>query len=245
MRQAIKFLIIVIIGFYTQLYAEDQKGLVFNKKIHNFGIIEKHTKVSTVFYYTNKTSKVLEIKVHPRCGCTVPRISKKILKPNEFGEMTITFHAGSYRGNVKKSVGITTIPPIQPPPPGLHILASIVPPYIYLQPSKLFISKLTNTIPFNKTFKILSKVYTNFKINSITYNSNNINVKVNSYKNTNQNVSGYVFNITLFPEKLKKTAILKKNQRGIRTRYFSENIRIHTYAKKTKYLGFSIQGWIY
>ncbi len=232
-----KFFIIltlILLSLCAQTYAENPIGLAFDKKNHDFGKVAQNSRVTAIFHYTNKTDKMLKIKkVHTSCGCTVARTTKKVLNPNDYGEITITFNTGGSRGSTRKYITFETEPPIRPHP-RLFIIANIVPD-IYVEPVRIINIKLPgDNTPISKSVKILSE-YTNFKIENIAYDTNSIRVKKNKYISTNQNVFGYILNITLFPEPI------KKKTKGL---HFIEIIKIETSLNKHKFLDLNIQGQI-
>ncbi len=238
MIRIIKYYIIYILifaAYCTLLYSENPRGLVFDKKSHNFGKARQNDRITTIFHYTNKTGKVLQIKkVKTSCGCTAANTTKKILNPNDFGEIVITFNTGRRSGITKKFITFQTSPPLQPPP-RISIQANIVPD-IYMEPERMINIKLpADNTPVNKSVKILSAQHTNFRIENITYDSNSIKVTMNKYINTNQNIYGYILDITLFPEPIKKKT---------KSLHFFERIKIKTSLKNQKYLSLNIQGQI-
>ncbi len=230
MKNSVKFFILFYFSLALNGIAGSKEKIVFNTESYNFGKLSQHQKVSTVFYYTNKSNKIINIKkVHTTCGCTVPEISKKRLKPKEKGKIKVTFNTGSFKGKVIKTIYFETDPPILPYPK-INIKATIIPD-IYLEPEILSILKISRSKPLKKKVKILSGKFKNFKIKNITYNKEYMKIITKRYIDTNQNLFGYIMEITIYPDKIK-------------TSYLNEEIKIKTSIKSSKYLSLFIYGYI-
>lgn len=82
--------------------------LEFDKKEHDFGEIEKGTKVETVFSYKNTGDAPLVITdIKSSCGCTIPQDwSKEPLAAGESGKFTVKFN-GSGTNKVSKTITVT------------------------------------------------------------------------------------------------------------------------------------------
>ncbi|HLT52680.1 MAG TPA: DUF1573 domain-containing protein [Flavobacteriaceae bacterium] len=80
----------------------------FDKTDHDFGEIEAHQNVETVFTYKNVGQAPLVItNIASSCGCTVPQDwSKEPLAVGETGQFTVKFN-GSGSNKVSKTVTIT------------------------------------------------------------------------------------------------------------------------------------------
>jgi len=61
------------------------------------------------FVLQNNSAKTLNIKdVTTSCGCTVSKISKKVLTPGESAAVAVKFDTKSYKGDVKQFVYVNT-----------------------------------------------------------------------------------------------------------------------------------------
>jgi len=82
--------------------------MTFNKKVHDFGVIENGTPVETVFSYTNTGESALVITdIKSTCGCTVPKDwSREPLSPGESSQFTVKFD-GKGVNKTSKTVTIT------------------------------------------------------------------------------------------------------------------------------------------
>jgi hypothetical protein len=240
LKQYLILIIVIILG--TSLIAKNLKGqitpkkLAFNKTSHDFGEAEQNKRITTIFYFTNKTTKKIEIKkVHRSCGCTVPKLKKRILEPNEVGEVSVTFNTGRYKGKIGKSITIETIPAINPRPK-VGIKVNVLPPELVFEPRKLFIAKFTNSSPIYKKFKIYSKRNKDFKISSIKYNTNYFIISSEQYDDDKSQTHGYNILVKI------KTKDIKANERIHRANRFSENITFSFKEAKQASLNFSIYG---
>ncbi len=108
-------------------------------------------------------------------------------------------------------------------------------PEIYLEPRNIDNLKLTDNNPVKKTFKVLSGVNKNFKIQNITYDTNCFKVVMKELKLPEKKIPGYIMDLTIFPEGIKAKAKQKK---------FTEIINIKTlYGRKLNDLNFYIIGF--
>jgi len=65
--------------------------------------------VEAVFTFTNASDKPATIgDVHSSCGCTVPKLAKKLYAPGESGEIRAVFTIGERIGLQEKAIMVTT-----------------------------------------------------------------------------------------------------------------------------------------
>jgi len=83
-------------------------AMTFNKKEHDFGVINEGDKVETTFTFTNTGEADLIIaNAAGSCGCTVPEFPKEPIKPGKTGKMKVSFDSNGKPGMQQKSVTIT------------------------------------------------------------------------------------------------------------------------------------------
>lgn len=83
-------------------------AITFNKKEHDFGVINEGDKVETTFTFTNTGEADLIIaNASGSCGCTVPEFPKEPIKPGKTGKMKVSFDSNGKPGMQQKSVNIT------------------------------------------------------------------------------------------------------------------------------------------
>ena len=83
--------------------------MTFDKTEHDFGIIEKESKVGYTFDFKNTGEADLIItNAVGSCGCTIPEYPKEAIKPGESGRIKVSFNASGKHGQQHKTVTITT-----------------------------------------------------------------------------------------------------------------------------------------
>ena len=81
----------------------------FETTSHDFGIIVKGEKVANIYKFKNTGGADLIITdAKASCGCTVPKYSKKPIKPGEEGQIEVIFNSAGYSGSVHKSINVLT-----------------------------------------------------------------------------------------------------------------------------------------
>ncbi len=92
-----------------------QPKLKIENPVHDFGVIGPATRNTCVFRFKNVGDATLVIsKVTATCGCTVPQLKKKKYEPDETGEITVVYRAGSYAASVNKHLYILSNDPANP-----------------------------------------------------------------------------------------------------------------------------------
>jgi len=223
-----KFIIFIFI-FSSFLFSQNEI-LKFDKEVYDFGTLNQMQTVSVIFYYTNVSDKVVTIKnIHSSCGCTVPEISKKTLRPKEFGEVKVVFNSGRFMGNVQKTVFFEIEPTPTSDSPKIMIRAKIIPD-LYLIPESVFLNNVKRGSIEEREVKVLSSKWTNFKIKNISYNTEYFKVNIANYKENNS--KGYLLKIKIFTEKIK-------------TSYFMEILKIYTDISSSPEQELAIHGYIH
>lgn len=83
--------------------------LMFRDDFYDFGTIVQGEVVSHTFYFYNAGDDVLIVKdIIPDCGCTKPKIAKKILEPGEESSVEVIFDSKGWYGSQYKSVALRT-----------------------------------------------------------------------------------------------------------------------------------------
>lgn len=79
----------------------------FDREIHDFGEFEQGKIVETVFTIKNVGDKDLYIvDAYASCGCTVPEVTKKAIKPGESAPIKVKFDSNGKIGEVTKTVNV-------------------------------------------------------------------------------------------------------------------------------------------
>ena len=83
------------------------RGKIYLPKVsHNFGIVERGKKVSTVFKFENRGKGPLTVLgTSSPCGCFVINHNKnKMYKSGEQGEITVEFNSLNFEGSIRKKI---------------------------------------------------------------------------------------------------------------------------------------------
>lgn len=89
-------------------------NLKFKEDFFDFGTITQGEIVSHTFHFFNAGNDILIIKdLIPDCGCTLPKIDKKTLKPGEESTVEIIFDSKGWYGSQYKSVAVRSNSPIR------------------------------------------------------------------------------------------------------------------------------------
>jgi hypothetical protein len=89
--------------------------LTFDKVHHDFGKISAEKKVSVKFKVTNTGKSILNItNINPSCGCTSTMLGKWSLVAGESSELEASFDPKGNRGQVRKSIQVTSNDPKNP-----------------------------------------------------------------------------------------------------------------------------------
>lgn len=101
--------------FSSQEVSEGAPEVIFDETSKKLGEMKAMDKKSIVFNITNNGDKELILrKVKASCGCTATKPQKTALKPGESTTLDVTFTAGNYNRQVKKSITIITNDPVNP-----------------------------------------------------------------------------------------------------------------------------------
>ncbi len=81
----------------------------------NAGTLRPNSRAKIIFKFKNTGDSALEInKVNAACGCTVPKVSKRVFSPGESGELILWFYTAGYYGTVRKTATILTNSELNP-----------------------------------------------------------------------------------------------------------------------------------
>jgi hypothetical protein len=82
--------------------------MTFNKKVHDFGVIQNGIPAETVFSYTNTGEAPLVITdIKSTCGCTVPSWPKQPIPSGSSGQIRVQFDSSNKPGIQNKVITIT------------------------------------------------------------------------------------------------------------------------------------------
>jgi Protein of unknown function (DUF1573)/Cytochrome C oxidase, cbb3-type, subunit III len=84
----------------------------FNAESYDFGVVEEGVEIQHSFTITNTGNALLVIKdVTSTCGCTVPSLKKKRLRPGEHTTLLVLLNTSMKQGSVTKQVSILSNDP--------------------------------------------------------------------------------------------------------------------------------------
>ena len=99
--------IAVLAGLFShsQILAKSGPSLQIDEPDFDFGTMYRGKRVSHRFVIRNSGDEMLKINnVRSSCGCTVPTLDKRELKPGESTELVAVFDSGRFRGQVTKNI---------------------------------------------------------------------------------------------------------------------------------------------
>jgi len=100
----ILFVIITIMSCNKENKKLENSVITFENELYDFGEIPSNKNVTAVFKYSNIGNEPLLIhEIKTSCGCTVPEWEKKVIHPNEVGEIKIIYdakHVGRFRRGI-------------------------------------------------------------------------------------------------------------------------------------------------
>ncbi len=157
MKQIIMCFIAFFLMLAYQIFADTNRGIVFDNPVYDCGRVPIGTTIRGIFHYTNKSNhKILIKKIKTGCGCTVAKCTKKELNPGDFGEVELKVKTGKSRGGVlTQGAYFITEPPLLPRPKITVKVITVLD--IYFSPKKIFIQKLSRDKPVKETVTLLSE----------------------------------------------------------------------------------------
>jgi len=91
---------------------EAKPRIEFERTEHQFGRVTDEKKIETTFTFRNDGSAPLEIRgIRAGCGCTIPKLEKKIYEPGESGVITVQFDPSKKRGLTNQRITVTSNDP--------------------------------------------------------------------------------------------------------------------------------------
>ena len=104
------FICMSILLFSFSIFSKPE--MKFMNTTIDFGEVESGKIVNVKFEFENKGDSLLLIKnIRTTCGCTVTRLAKREYKPGEKGVIPVKFYTSGLRGNVIKTITVSTNDP--------------------------------------------------------------------------------------------------------------------------------------
>jgi hypothetical protein len=106
-------------GFYSGLKKKVEESarptgtglgvMLFDQDEHDFGTITEGEIVTHIFTYTNTGEGPLSITdIESRCGCTIPKWTRKPIMPGEKGEIEVVFDSSKRTEKQAKAIIVYT-----------------------------------------------------------------------------------------------------------------------------------------
>lgn len=167
--------------------------IFFDNPDFNFGTIHKGQKIEHVFTFENRGNDTLEIKkVKTSCGCTAAILTNNTISPGKTGEIKATFSSGSFSGNIRKSITVSSNDPNTPD--CLLTISGEIIEDVSIKPEAINFGSLYADEKEEKTvtISITSQTDTGFKINKITPSKPFIKATI-----AKENDGEYIIEVTL------------------------------------------------
>ncbi len=99
MLHSASWLIAILLGMTGQVLADTWADKMFAQRVHDFGPVPRAAKIEFAFPITNPYKEEVHIAgVRSSCGCTLPRVEKDTLKPQEHGSIIAEFNTRAFLG---------------------------------------------------------------------------------------------------------------------------------------------------
>lgn len=102
--------VLSVLGMVAAVGAFGQK-LELEEKTFDFGTIDNLKTVSHKLFFRNAGDKPLTVSVKASCGCTIGKLAKELLMPDERSYVEVEFNPRGRSGKNRKSITFTTNEP--------------------------------------------------------------------------------------------------------------------------------------
>ncbi len=155
--------------------AESTKGsgprIHFSEMEYNFGTVQPGEKILHSFKVENQGDSNLEItEVRPSCGCTTAGSWSRLIKPGESGNIPVQLDTGRFKGELTKTISITSNDPTHKQVV-LKLVGSIWVPIALSETHAVFSSNLDLEVPQTKVITIENKSETPLELSDLTMTS--------------------------------------------------------------------------
>ncbi len=95
-------------GNKLSLTSEETSKITFEKKSHDFGIVEEGVQATITFTFKNTGNSDLVLNsVKASCHCTTPKWTKEPVAPGEEGTITAVYNSKGRPGNFTKTITVS------------------------------------------------------------------------------------------------------------------------------------------
>ena len=151
--------------------------LVCDEPVYDFGEKLNTESVEHTFVIKNEGDLSLEIrKVRPSCGCTVAKLSEKIIPPGGTAEIATTLSLKRRRGNQRKTITVESNDPKTPR--FILTLSGKAVEGLTAQPAQLFLGRLKSDVVTTGSVEVSIKSGDTFHITSVSGSDSSLGVRV-------------------------------------------------------------------
>ncbi len=98
--------VLLILSLISWGQDSSNKSIIFDRVIHDFGVIEKGSKAECIFTFINKSPKPVAIRgVKVTCGCTLPSWSKEPVPQGGSGKIKVKYNS-NITGSFNKTITV-------------------------------------------------------------------------------------------------------------------------------------------
>ncbi|MFM1548674.1 MAG: DUF1573 domain-containing protein [Lentisphaeria bacterium] len=168
-------------GLFITGTAVRAQTLTLERSVVDFGLVYDNESIAARVKITNTGNAQLKIdKVNTTCGCTVGRLQKRQLEPNESTVATLTFDPTGKNGEESKVVTFVTNDPVQANHT-VTVMAQVIPLW-ELDPTKLQFVFRTKAAGFKQEslfFRIINNSEEELTVLSVDSREPNIRIENN------------------------------------------------------------------
>lgn len=101
--------LVILLSFIVMGCTGSQQGKAEDANTWNFGQVKKGRVLKHNFVLKNESQTTLTIKdINTSCGCTVSRVKKKIILPQDSALIEVRFNSKDYSGRTQQYIYVHT-----------------------------------------------------------------------------------------------------------------------------------------
>lgn len=150
----------------TPVAAELPKALELSETSFDWGTISDGEPVSHSIKVKNVTDRTIKLAAAASCGCTIPKLEKDVLAPNEEVAIVASFNPSGRNGPQTKTVTITVVDPQGMYSQQTVTLTSNVRAMVTLDPAKLYSQDVDHRDGKVETLTVIGRK-PNFKVEGV------------------------------------------------------------------------------
>lgn len=162
------------------------KAIEMSETSFDWGNISDTDPVSHTFKVKNITEKTIKIAVAASCGCTVGKLEKDVLEPNEQVDVTASFNPQGRNGPQTKTLTITVVEPQGVYAQQTNTLTSNVKAMVTLEPQKVFLNEVDHREGQQSKLTVIARK-PGFQVTGVETGSEFIKAKVGEVQEVEEN----------------------------------------------------------